>query len=190
MSETGTRAHPYIPNSSPATRAEMLEEIGVAHASDLYDGIPASLKLNRPLNLPPALPSERDLRRHVQGILNKNTHCGDVISFLGGGCLAARYPRRLRRDQLPRRVPDRLRRRHLRRPRQVPGDLRIPEHDRRTGRLRYGQRPGLRLGGRDDQRVDDGCAHHWASQGADRRDRLAGEDGPSRQCRAGAGRRG
>ncbi len=64
----------------------MLEVIGVAQASDLYDGIPSGLKLNRPLNLPAALPSERDLRRHVQGILNKNTPCSNVISFLGGGC--------------------------------------------------------------------------------------------------------
>ena len=64
----------------------MLGTIGVGRASDLYDGIPSSLKLNRPLNLPPALPSERDLRRHVQGILNKNIPCSSVISFLGGGC--------------------------------------------------------------------------------------------------------
>jgi glycine cleavage system P protein (glycine dehydrogenase) subunit 1 len=86
VSETGSRAHPYIPNSSPATQAAMLEEIGVSQASDLYDGIPARLKLNHPLRLPAALPSERDLRRHVQGILNKNIPCSNVISFLGGGC--------------------------------------------------------------------------------------------------------
>src|SRR5688572_16905380 len=64
----------------------MLATIGVAAAADLYDGIPADLKLNRSLHLPPALPSERDLRRHVQGLLNRNTHCGEVLSFLGGGC--------------------------------------------------------------------------------------------------------
>lgn len=78
-------AHPYIPNSSPQTRAEMLTAIGVEHAPELYDGIPDQLKLKRPLNLPPALPGERDLRRHVQGLLNRNTHCGEVLSFLGGG---------------------------------------------------------------------------------------------------------
>ncbi|MCC6790849.1 MAG: aminomethyl-transferring glycine dehydrogenase subunit GcvPA [Thermomicrobiales bacterium] len=63
----------------------MLATIGVSEAAELYDGIPAALKLGRPLNLPPALPSERDLRRHVQGLLNQNTHCGEVLSFLGGG---------------------------------------------------------------------------------------------------------
>ena len=64
----------------------MLTTIGVEHAADLYDGVPDHLKLKRPLNLPPALTSERDLRRHVQGLLNRNTPVSDVISFLGGGC--------------------------------------------------------------------------------------------------------
>ncbi len=86
MPEPVTRAHPYIPNSSPVTRAEMLATIGVESAADLYDGIPERLKLGRPLNLPPALTSERDLRRHVQGLLNKNVPVTNVISFLGGGC--------------------------------------------------------------------------------------------------------
>jgi len=86
MTDTQPRAHPYIPNSSPVTRAEMLAEIGVADAADLYDGIPEHLKLNRPLNLPPGLPAERDLRRHMHGLLGKNTPTSDVISFLGGGC--------------------------------------------------------------------------------------------------------
>jgi len=64
----------------------MLATVGVESAADLYDGIPERLKLGRPLNLPPALTSERDLRRHVQGLLNKNTPVTNVISFLGGGC--------------------------------------------------------------------------------------------------------
>ncbi len=63
----------------------MLEAIGVETIEDLYDGIPAHLKLNRPLDLPAPLRSELDLRRHVQGLLDQNTPCSDVISFLGGG---------------------------------------------------------------------------------------------------------
>jgi len=63
----------------------MLKAIGVERVSDLYDGIPAHLKLNRSLDLPAPLRSERDVRRHVQGLLDKNTPCSDVISFLGGG---------------------------------------------------------------------------------------------------------
>src|SRR6478735_6097780 len=83
---TERNAHPYIPNSSPQTRAEMLETIGAANAADLYDGIPEHLKLGRSLDLPAPLTSERDLRRHVQGLLNRNTPVSDVVSFLGGGC--------------------------------------------------------------------------------------------------------
>lgn len=79
-------AHPYIPNSAPESRAEMLRAVGVSSVEDLYDGIPASLRLDRPLALPPAMRSERDLRRHVAGLLEKNTSTADVISFLGGGC--------------------------------------------------------------------------------------------------------
>ncbi len=86
MSETKPFVHPYIPNSAPQTRAQMLEAIGVADAADLYDGIPEQLKLNRPLDLPPPILAERDLRRHVAGMLQKNTSTADVISFLGGGC--------------------------------------------------------------------------------------------------------
>src|SRR4051812_28949127 len=63
----------------------MLEAVGGARAADLYDGIPAHLKLNPALDLPPPVRSERDLRQHVQGLLDQNTPCSEVISFLGGG---------------------------------------------------------------------------------------------------------
>jgi glycine dehydrogenase subunit 1 len=79
------KAHPYIPNSAPGSRAEMLAAVGVENAAELYDGIPARLKLDSPLNLPTPFTSERDLRRHVEGLMNRNTPCSDVISFLGGG---------------------------------------------------------------------------------------------------------
>lgn len=86
MTDSGPRAHPYIPNTAPGTRAEMLRAVGVETADELYDAIPDNLKLNRPLDLPPAIPSERDLKRHVLGILEKNTSTSNVLSFLGGGC--------------------------------------------------------------------------------------------------------
>jgi glycine dehydrogenase subunit 1 len=64
----------------------MLQAVGVADAAELYDGIPEHLKLNRPLDLPPPILAERELRRHVSQLLKKNTSTADVISFLGGGC--------------------------------------------------------------------------------------------------------
>jgi glycine dehydrogenase subunit 1 len=79
-------AHPYIPNSVPRIKAEMLEEVGVENADELYAAIPERLRLGRPPDLPPALRSEAVLRRHVEGLLSANTPCGEALSFLGGGC--------------------------------------------------------------------------------------------------------
>lgn len=79
-------AHPYIPNSVPRIKAEMLAEIGVRDADELYAAIPERLRLSRPLDLPAPLKSEAALRRHVEGLLAANTHCGEALSFLGGGC--------------------------------------------------------------------------------------------------------
>jgi len=78
--------HPYIPNSAPAMRAAMLGEIGVPSVDDLYAAIPEDLRLRRPLDLPAPHMSEFALRRHVEGLLAKNTSCTQALNFLGGGC--------------------------------------------------------------------------------------------------------
>ena len=85
MSEPGG-AHPYIPNSAAAVRQEMLHEIGVSAIEELFDGIPESLRLDRSLSLPAPIGAERDLRRHVDGIMRRNQHTANHLSFLGGGC--------------------------------------------------------------------------------------------------------
>jgi len=78
--------HPYIPNSVPEVKTKMLEAVGVKDIEDLYEDIPEHLRFKRELNLPEALPSELDLKRHVEKILSKNKTCQESISFLGGGC--------------------------------------------------------------------------------------------------------
>ncbi len=79
--------HPYIPNSVPDVKREMLREIGARDAEELYaEMIPNRLLLERSLDLPEPLLSELDLRRHVEGILVKNRTCADHVSFLGAGC--------------------------------------------------------------------------------------------------------
>lgn len=85
-------AHPYIPNSVPDVRQAMLEAIGASSIEDLYADIPASLRLARPLDLPPALRSEAELVRHVEGLLARNTSTREVVSFLGAGCYAHHVP--------------------------------------------------------------------------------------------------
>ena len=79
-------AHPYIPNSAPDVKKEMLEAIGVKSIDDLYKQIPEEIRLKGRLNLPESLTSELELRNHVLSILNKNADPGDYKSFLGGGC--------------------------------------------------------------------------------------------------------
>ena len=82
----GPFVHPYIPNSVPEVRQEMLHDIGVADVDEILAEIPGDLRLDRLLDLPEPLTSELDLKRHVQGILERNTSCVDYLSFLGGGC--------------------------------------------------------------------------------------------------------
>jgi len=61
-----------------------------------------------------------------------------------------------RRDHRPRGVRDRLWRRSLRRSRQVPGDLRVPEPDRRARRHGRRERADVRRRHRDHERPADG----------------------------------
>ena len=77
---------PYVPTAAPPARKRMLAEIGVASVTDLYASVPESLRVKGLLNLPNALPSEHDLRSHVDGILAKNTSCREQLNFCGAGC--------------------------------------------------------------------------------------------------------
>ncbi|MCH7323332.1 aminomethyl-transferring glycine dehydrogenase subunit GcvPA [Solibacillus sp. MA9] len=79
------KVHPYIPNMVPEVQAEMLNVIGVENIMELYSCIPEELKLKETMNLPPAL-TEYELRRHIEGILNKNTSTKEFTNFLGAGC--------------------------------------------------------------------------------------------------------
>ena len=78
--------HPYIPNSVPAVRKEMLEEIGLRDVEEILVEIPSPLRVPGLLDLPEPLLSEYELRRHVQGLLDRNISTAEHLSFLGGGC--------------------------------------------------------------------------------------------------------
>jgi len=62
----------------------MLAVSGVASIDDFLADIPAHLRLNRPLDVPPAL-SEMALAREVRRLAQKNKGMTDVTSFLGMG---------------------------------------------------------------------------------------------------------
>ena len=78
--------HPYVPNAAPVPRQRLLKEIGVENVTDLYVSVPRELQVKGLLNLPDALPSEHDLRSHVEAIIGKNLSCRDHLNFCGAGC--------------------------------------------------------------------------------------------------------
>ncbi|BAU88392.1 glycine dehydrogenase subunit 1 [Streptomyces laurentii] len=84
--------HPYIPNSVPAVRQAMLDEIGATSVEDFYADIPDRIRLHRPLDLPPPLRSEAELTRHMNALLDRNTSTRQVLSFLGSGCYLHHVP--------------------------------------------------------------------------------------------------
>lgn len=77
---------PYIPNSVPQVKAQMLREVGASDEMDLYVEIPERLRFKRKLNLPEPIFDEYSLKCHVEGLLEKNKNCKDYLNFLGAGC--------------------------------------------------------------------------------------------------------
>jgi len=77
-------AHPYMANSVPAIKQEMLDAIGVGSIEELFAQIPQDHRTTHQFDLPPAL-TESELRRHLTTILSKNRTVEDNLSFLGAG---------------------------------------------------------------------------------------------------------
>jgi len=84
--------YPYIPNSVPAIKKQMLAEVNADSIEDLYQEIPDRLRLKRDMNLPDPYLSEYALKRHVEGLLAKNVAAGEYLSFLGAGCYQHHVP--------------------------------------------------------------------------------------------------
>jgi glycine dehydrogenase subunit 1 len=73
----------YVLNT-PEDVAAMLALIGAKSIDELFDPIPPALRLNRPLDIPPAL-SELELTQHLQTLADRNQSASDAVCFLGGG---------------------------------------------------------------------------------------------------------
>ncbi|MDO4720663.1 MAG: aminomethyl-transferring glycine dehydrogenase subunit GcvPA [Peptostreptococcaceae bacterium] len=80
-----TFSHPYIPNSQPEIKKQMLDELGMTSAEDIFKEIPEHLRFKGKMDLPEPIKSEYELKKHVESILSKNRSCKENISFLGGG---------------------------------------------------------------------------------------------------------
>jgi len=67
-----------------ADREAMLAAIGVSSTDELFAAIPASLRLDRALDLPPGQP-EQDVYAHLRELAARNVSAEDELTFLGGG---------------------------------------------------------------------------------------------------------
>jgi len=77
--------HPYIPNSVPETKREMMQEIGITDIEELYTDVPQRFRLKKRLNLPKPM-SELNVKQHVEFLLSKNKNINHMSTFLGAGC--------------------------------------------------------------------------------------------------------
>ena len=78
--------HPYIPNSQPKIKNEMMREIGIKSIEELYADIPEKYTLKKPLKIPKHALSEFEVKRHIEALLAKNKTCNEMPMFLGAGC--------------------------------------------------------------------------------------------------------
>lgn len=74
---------PYTFNTADDIRA-MLAAIGAGSIDELFAQIPPAMRLQRELNIPPAM-SELELTQHLQALAAKNTGGAPKVCFLGGG---------------------------------------------------------------------------------------------------------
>lgn len=79
-------------NSAPGVIEAMLAEIGAQSVRELFEQIPDDHFRKAPLDLPPALVSEVDLRRDLRTRLSRNQDCERNLSFLGAGCWQHHVP--------------------------------------------------------------------------------------------------
>lgn len=70
--------------NTPEDQRVMLSAIGVNSIDDLFRGIPESMRLARPLDLPAAM-SELELAQHMSRLAGRNVGLGNKVCFLGGG---------------------------------------------------------------------------------------------------------
>lgn len=70
--------------NTPEDVRQMLDTIGAASIDELFQNIPESMRLNRQLDIPPAM-SELELTQHVQQLAAKNQSASNSVCFLGGG---------------------------------------------------------------------------------------------------------
>jgi glycine dehydrogenase subunit 1 len=71
-------------SATDADRREMLDVIGVGSLDELFQAIPASVRLDRPLALPDGM-AEQDVEAHLRSLAERNRHADAEATFVGAG---------------------------------------------------------------------------------------------------------
>jgi glycine dehydrogenase subunit 1 len=71
-------------SATPEDRAEMLATIGVESTAELFEQIPADLRLDRPLALPEGM-GEAEVHERLAALASRNADCEEQVCFLGAG---------------------------------------------------------------------------------------------------------
>jgi glycine dehydrogenase subunit 1 len=72
-------------------RAEMLAAIGVEETAELFEQIPAELRLGRPLELPPGM-SEAEVYERLAALAARNADAEEEVCFVGAGMYDSYVP--------------------------------------------------------------------------------------------------
>jgi glycine dehydrogenase subunit 1 len=73
----------FLPHTTEDDRA-MLARVGAGGIDDLFEAVPEGVRLDRPLDIPPAL-SEVELIDHLTGLSSKSRGAAELVCFAGGG---------------------------------------------------------------------------------------------------------
>lgn len=84
----------FLPHTD-ADVAAMLEAIGLDSLDDLFEAVPASVRLERDLDVGPAL-DELSLLRHLGDLAARSKGAGDLACFAGGGAYDHHVPAAVR----------------------------------------------------------------------------------------------
>src|SRR3954465_6546924 len=71
-------------SATDSDRRAMLDAIGAESVDELFDQIPAEVRLDRALDLPPGL-TETECFDHLAGLAARNAHADAEVCFLGAG---------------------------------------------------------------------------------------------------------
>lgn len=77
--------YPYIPNTVPEIKKEMMDAVNAGSEREIFEVIPDHLLYNN-FEFPEPILDEYSLKRHTEELLDKNANLGTHLCFLGAGC--------------------------------------------------------------------------------------------------------